>query len=509
MAAPFSDVYGEQMTNTSTDPTYWSPKGKDILIFSDGTGQVGGLQPDQRLSNVYKLYRAVRPDDNVDIGPARQVAFYDAGLGSTEGGGGLFGRLLKISASAFGTGISENVIECYEAILRHYERGDRIFLFGLSRGAYTARSVARVLNLCGVPMTDGDGGPLPRYGEKLRKIAAEAVYDVHDHGLGHDRKKFEDEREEKADRFRTKYRSQGIGRDGEKQGNVAPHFIGVFDTVASLGTSLAAWVMAAAFIVSGVLAAFAFASGSPVVGSLLAIPAAWLAWRFARITWRQQKTFEAVEDGKKVKRRHMAAWNSDHYDRYLDTSVRYARHARAIDEDRARFPLVGWAYGSDVAKLDHLDPKWLRQIWFAGNHSDIGGSYPENESRLSDIALEWMVGELRQVERPPLIDDGRLNLSPDPAGMQHDEVKSLREKFPSWMPFRKKLTWRRKQRSIGANFELHQSVYDRFALPVVTRHETRTTYRPPVLAGHNELTEYYLPSNKDSEAATASPELDL
>lgn len=34
---------------------------KNILIFADGTGQIGGLRPDQRLSNVYKLYRAMRP----------------------------------------------------------------------------------------------------------------------------------------------------------------------------------------------------------------------------------------------------------------------------------------------------------------------------------------------------------------------------------------------------------------------------------------------------------------
>jgi hypothetical protein len=37
------------------------------------------------------------------------------------------------------------------------------------------------------------------------------------------------------------------------------------------------------------------------------------------------------------------------------------------------------------------EPEQFDQIWFAGNHADIGGSYPENESRLSDIALDWMV----------------------------------------------------------------------------------------------------------------------
>ena len=479
------------MTDDRENPACVSEDGKNILIFSDGTGQIGGLQPDQRLSNVYKLYRAMRPHDNAEIDASGQVAFYDAGLGASEGGGGWFGRLHRISASAFGTGIGENIIDCYEAILRHYEPGDRIFLFGFSRGAYTARSVARVLNLCGVPTTDGNHGPRPRYGERLRKIAEEAVYEVHDHGLGHSRAKFEDEREAKAAAFRQKYECRGRGLDGEDQGNVSPHFIGVFDTVASLGTELATWVVAVAFLGSVALAALAYSIGSYVLTGILAVSALWLLWRFVRLSWRQQKVFIDTTDGKRRKRRHMAAWNAEHYDQYLDTSVRYARHARAIDEDRARFPLVKWAYTKDVLRLDHLEPKWLIQTWFAGNHSDIGGSYPESESRLSDIALTWMIEQLNEIERPPAIARSRLNLFPDAAGMQHDEVKSTRELWPRWMPFRKYLTWRREPREIKSNYLLHDSVYERFKLPEISRYDKRSTYRPPALASHENLQQYY------------------
>ena len=60
---------------------------KNICIFSDGTGQVGGLRPDQKLSNVYKLYRAMRPGPSSPISPADQVCFYDPGLGAGEVGG--------------------------------------------------------------------------------------------------------------------------------------------------------------------------------------------------------------------------------------------------------------------------------------------------------------------------------------------------------------------------------------------------------------------------------------
>src|SRR3546814_18222947 len=56
---------------------------------------------------------------------------------------------------------------------------------------------------------------------------------------------------------------------------------------------------------------------------------------------------------------------------------------------------VGWGTLAAVEENRGKKPEWLEQIWFAGCHSDVGGSYPEDESRLSDIALEWMVGELK------------------------------------------------------------------------------------------------------------------
>jgi uncharacterized protein (DUF2235 family) len=55
---------------------------KNILIFSDGTGQVGGLRPDENRSNIYKLFRATRCGPDTDINPNEQLAYYDAGLGS-------------------------------------------------------------------------------------------------------------------------------------------------------------------------------------------------------------------------------------------------------------------------------------------------------------------------------------------------------------------------------------------------------------------------------------------
>lgn len=70
---------------------------KNILIFSDGTGQAGGLTPDERISNIYKLYRATRVGPESSTDPAEQLAYYDAGLGSRPPSGGSFETLFRIA----------------------------------------------------------------------------------------------------------------------------------------------------------------------------------------------------------------------------------------------------------------------------------------------------------------------------------------------------------------------------------------------------------------------------
>lgn len=107
--------------------------GKNILIFADGTGQAGGLKPDQTLSNVYKLFRATRVGPDNNINPAEQVAFYDPGLGTEKDEGQIPFRSVqkfgKFWSAATGTGISRN----YCRLLRsHHQtlraRGSRVLV---------------------------------------------------------------------------------------------------------------------------------------------------------------------------------------------------------------------------------------------------------------------------------------------------------------------------------------------------------------------------------------------
>jgi uncharacterized protein (DUF2235 family) len=480
---------------------------KHILIFSDGTGQVGGIRPDQRLSNVYKMYRAMRPGPDSPIRVEDQVAFYDAGLGAGETGGLTFKRLRNFFAATVGNGIDENIIDCYEAIIAAYEPGDQISLIGFSRGAYTVRCVTNVLNHCGIPTLMPGNTPVPKHGPKLRKIASDAVRYVYNHGAGKDRRDYDSERLRKAKHFRDKYSCND--KDGKDQGNVQPIFVGVFDTVAALGSRKMQWIVFAGLALAlGTTFWAMFYDWSlwwqlPLVMLSLVI----LHWFRVAVTsqfkyikkagttkpcWWKPTSWASIENW------HFASWNLKYYDMYLDPDVRFARHAISIDEARKSFPRVGWGKREDYVANSALDPAWMKQVWFAGNHSDIGGSYPENESRLSDIALKWMVDEMRECLRDlkdltdTQIRDELMVTSPDPLGLQHDEIVRTRDMWPTFVPdfLRQHMTWFTKQRK-NKGAALHPTVVERLKADSVRQMGDVAPYRPTTLVDHPDCAEFY------------------
>ena len=206
--------------------------------FSDGTGQAGGLTPDENVSNIYKLYRATRCGPLSSIDPCEQLTFYDPGLGS-EPDSEIFPRTcLSLAPQSRQPGDRarhhDEHIDGYAAILRMWQPGDRIYLFGFSRGAYTVRCLAAVLSFCGVPTTMADGRtPLYRDQGTARKIAKEAVRRVYQHVSSPKDTPYLEQRKALALQFRQKYNSDVNGTP-----NVNPFFIGAFDTVAALGSYL-------------------------------------------------------------------------------------------------------------------------------------------------------------------------------------------------------------------------------------------------------------------------------
>jgi uncharacterized protein (DUF2235 family) len=477
---------------------------KNIVIFSDGTAQAGGRRPEQRLSNIYKLYCAARTGSDSAVDPAEQISIYEAGLGTTEIAGSPllspFRYARKVLGLGLGTGFMHNVADCYEAILKYHEPGDRVFLIGFSRGAYTVRTVCSVMNLCGIPSQGPGGTDFPRDGKALRKIVDRAVLEVYWHGAGRKRRKYEPEREELARRFREDYGSQDDAVEN-KRGNVAPYFVGVFDTVASLGASGSrrAAILAAGFVIL-VASSVAAASLVDVLfptefrGSFFIVMAILALGTLGTVVHSQYRSIRDFPERGDYSW-HLAAWHFRNYDMYLDPRVGFARHAVSIDEERADFARVGWARASDVraAKAD-----WLIQKWFAGNHSDIGGGYPAPESRLSDIALTWMVEQATMLPHPLKVDGSRLKLFPDAGGRQHCEVRRVKEKYPDWVPSWLRFTWRRKSRDMVTFENCHETVLERMKCDFVYRNGERITYRPAPLKDEPELEAWY----RDTDASS-------
>ena len=381
---------------------------RNILVFVDGTGNEGGILPDESRTNVYKLYRATRSGPDSVVDPGKQLAFYIHGIGTPEPGKRM--GLRDYVHQMFGGGLTKRIVDGYAAILSVWQPGDRIYVFGFSRGAYVARCLAHVVELFGIPTEDGKGREISLAPGSLQKICREAVHILYFCGYA---KKESANRTRGVEAFQQKHACQ-IGA----QVGAAPYFIGVWDTVAAVGWS------------------------------------------------------RVLKRG---------------YDLHLPKSVRFARHAMAIDEYRKDFARVKWG-GHNLPPSQPGQPEAFQQIWFAGNHSDIGGSYPENESRLSDIALKWMVDFIRSElpqEARVQIDDRVLVLYPSPDGMMHDECMVGVGGTP--------LKWYPADRDVPHDAKLHPTVIDRLKMDSVRNFTSYGKYRPMPLRNHDEAKQYFEP----------------
>jgi uncharacterized protein (DUF2235 family) len=251
---------------------------KNIVICCDGTGNEFG----ERTSNVIKLYQTLVRD-------ATQVAYYHPGVGTMGARTALtpIGKSwTRLIGLAFGYGVSDNIADAYQFLMREFEPGDQVYVFGFSRGAYTARAICGMLHIVGL-LTKGNEGLIPY---AIRMIKRKKIdFDV-------------------AADFKKTFSSE-----------CKPHFVGVWDTVSSLG-----WVYNA------------------------------VHFPFTRAT--KNPDFQII------------------------------RHAVSIDERRAFFR-------ENLFGPPHDSQQDVKEVWFAGVHSDVGGSYPESESQLSQIALRWMLCE--------------------------------------------------------------------------------------------------------------------
>lgn len=115
---------------------------RNLVLCLDGTSN----EPETGATNVARLYAAaVKSDD--------QVVFYDPGVGTMGARGAVTPvgrRATRLAGLVVGYGVRDNLEEAYTFLVRNYRRGDRIIVFGFSRGAYTARALTGMLRTVGL-----------------------------------------------------------------------------------------------------------------------------------------------------------------------------------------------------------------------------------------------------------------------------------------------------------------------------------------------------------------------
>ena len=183
---------------------------RQIVICCDGTNN--NLTGRMRDTNVVKLCQLLSDDPKSEV-----LTFYDPGVGNP---GELPGatvwdtitrRAERIAGLAFGRGVYENMAECYQFLMDHYRPGDQIYIFGFSRGAFTARSVAGLINQFGVLRAH------------MRSMVPTLIHTY-----------FADRGSSEAQRKAIAAQTCKLFAPSDAQ-YVEIHFVGVWDTVASVG----------------------------------------------------------------------------------------------------------------------------------------------------------------------------------------------------------------------------------------------------------------------------------
>lgn len=288
---------------------------KRLIFCFDGTWNK--LVPDVATNVVLTAASISR----IDPDGVPQLIHYDEGVGTSD--------MEQLRGGMFGLGLMENVREAYRFLVFNYDPGDEIYVFGFSRGAYSARTFVGFIRHVG-PLHRLHAG---RIDEALELYA--------------DRLKGKDGSADAMRRFRSRYSDKVCVGQGDEdwrcsnqpgyQAGSAPlmtiKYLGVWDTVSAVG-----------------------------------IP-------------------EIIPGSDWFNREY------DYYDASLDSFVEYARHAVAIDERRRLFPVVLFddvdQLNADRGFSSDDENAPYQERWFPGVHGSIGGG--GDIRGLSDDALMWVL----------------------------------------------------------------------------------------------------------------------
>lgn len=275
---------------------------RKLVVCLDGTGN----EIESNESNVLRLYKSLERSKD-------QVVFYHPGVGTLDTDPFARAVLTKpkqLLGLIAGVGLETNVLRAFEFLCKTYQDGDRLYFFGYSRGAYTARVLAGFINDFGLvhPSEFHLVAPAFRAWRKIRQGDP-----------------------------RSKHAKLRMLEKAFQMRHPQIRFLGLWDTVSSM-----------------------------------------IRLRFGKGTFVEYATHSSVDE---------------------NPSVEAVRHVLSIDETRRFFRHQFWTpgqtyYGNRFKSKNNPPPQDVKQVWFAGTHTDVAGSLEEERAGLSKLTLHWMRAEL-------------------------------------------------------------------------------------------------------------------
>ncbi|MEP3675421.1 DUF2235 domain-containing protein [Sulfitobacter sp.] len=331
-----------------------------IAIFCDGTWNSPTIE---QPTHVVRLFDST-PRTNA------QHTHYFEGVGTGDEAPGFLAKaLMKLGGGAFGWGLDAHIKRAYTALCAQYEAGDEIFVFGFSRGAYTARSLVGMIRKCGI-VADPTAENVEKAFRLYRKRGAENHPDAL-HVMQTRRSLSPHAATSEADlSWRLTHPWPGMPGNHHK---VQIAYLGVWDTVGSLGLP------------------------APLLGPVATL-------------WNKKYSF---------------------HDLTLTSLVKAARHAVALDERRVFFKPTLWSNleasreDGGLNKGDRSATRPYQQQWFVGTHSMVGGSVKTARPLVCET-LAWIAQGAQDAGLEIAADD-LLDAAPDPLS------NSLALSQPPWL----------------------------------------------------------------------------
>ncbi|RYP46413.1 hypothetical protein DL768_007380 [Monosporascus sp. mg162] len=389
------------MPRSSSNPQV--PVRKLVLCF-DGTGNTfSGSSGD---TNIVKLY------DKLDRDDPRQFHYYQTGIGTYDVNGGSVNKgflgsirstITRTLDSGFGTSFDHHVMAGYKFLMNHYNHGDKIYMFGFSRGAFTARFLARMINGVGL-LSMGNEEMVP---------FAYALYQRYEQGHF--------EVPSKEELMKGLANAKDALASGIDTINNARAQLRNRDS--SLSTSSSTTDLSEASAETDIT-----------------VPAEAEAPRYTPIPT-DAATQQVVNEMKAFRNtfcREVKVYFLGIFDCVNSVSVlgspskpatvlgtaEHVRHAVAVDEFRVKFKPA--LLHQDIKAYETANER-VKEVWFPGNHGDVGGGWPIapapegfwsklkrwfsgdvqqigtsadpglDDFQMSDIPLDWMIRELELV----------------------------------------------------------------------------------------------------------------